>query len=202
MRSRGKTLGTCSRGGITLVEVLVALGIVALLVAMITPALSSFRTRASLTVASQNLRSIVAGFNLYAGDNNGMYPATGNDCSRMQATWNGGYLSDRKVFINPINQAKGTPVGNIYLGASIYVPCYFSANSNVFTNWSLTGGAIAAPVRVTDSPSIPLIYDQRADRLWNNNYVTLPNGKPGGLFGYPDGVVLLLGAQDSVVRSR
>lgn len=188
--------------GVSMVELLVAMGITAVLAALVIPALSTARTRASLTTATQNLRQIIVGFNLYAAENNGAYPPTGNDASRMQAAWNGGYLTNEKIFVNPINKAKGTPVGQIYLGGGKYTPCYFSANASVYTNWSMSGGAVLAPVRTTDSPSIPIICDQRADRLWANNYVTLPDGTPGGLFGYPDGVVLLLGAKNNVIRNK
>lgn len=190
------------RRGFTVVEVAVVITVVLLMAALLVPVFSKAKDRTGLVGTTANLQKIVNAFNLYAADNGGQYPPVGTDVTRMQKAWDGRYLDNEKVFINPINEAKTTSVGSIYLGGGKWVPCFFSANELIYTNWSMTGGAVATPLRVTDAPKVPIVWDQRADRLWAGNYVTLPNGKAGGLFAYPDGSVLLLGQGSSVIRSK
>ena len=62
------------RGAFTLVELLVVIGIIALLVAILLPALNKARQRAQTMVCSSNLRQIGVMFNLYVTDNQGWLP--------------------------------------------------------------------------------------------------------------------------------
>lgn len=61
-------------GGFTLVELLVVLGIIALLLALVLPVMQGMRARAWEAREIQNLRSIHQATMLYAGSNNGMLP--------------------------------------------------------------------------------------------------------------------------------
>jgi len=60
----------------TLVELLVVISIVALLVAMLLPAVTSAREQARRTICKSNLRQIGIGCKAYVTDNNGRYPIT------------------------------------------------------------------------------------------------------------------------------
>jgi prepilin-type N-terminal cleavage/methylation domain-containing protein/prepilin-type processing-associated H-X9-DG protein len=62
------------RPAFTLVELLVVIGIIALLVAILLPSLSKARFQSVLTVCAQRERQIVMAFQMYAQENRGFFP--------------------------------------------------------------------------------------------------------------------------------
>ncbi len=65
------------RAGFTLVELLVVIAIIAVLVAMLLPALSRARDSATRVACMSNLHQIGLGIVMYANDNRGLVPAWG-----------------------------------------------------------------------------------------------------------------------------
>jgi prepilin-type N-terminal cleavage/methylation domain-containing protein len=67
--------------GFTLVELLVVIGIIALLISILMPTLNKAKEQANAVKCSSNLRTLMQGFQMFANDNNGHLP--GNDSDRL-----------------------------------------------------------------------------------------------------------------------
>src|SRR3954468_12138591 len=65
------------RRGFTLIELLVVVGIIAVLIALLLPALQRAREHANRTVCLGNLRQLAAAMIMYNNENKGKFPAAG-----------------------------------------------------------------------------------------------------------------------------
>lgn len=81
MNDRGKQ---CA---FTLLELLVVIGIIALLLAIIIPSLRNVKMQAKRLVSTNNMRQIGLAVNLYADDNRGYFPLTTHTTSDTAKTW-------------------------------------------------------------------------------------------------------------------
>jgi prepilin-type N-terminal cleavage/methylation domain-containing protein len=75
------------KSAFTLIELLVVIGIIAILLAVILPALRAAKSLAQRVVSSSNLRQIGVGLTLYAEDNKGLFPLTTHTTSEIRKTW-------------------------------------------------------------------------------------------------------------------
>jgi len=115
MKMAGKSR-SISQGGFTLIELLVVISIIALLMAVLMPALSLAREQAKRIVCANNLRQIGLGLAIYAGDNNQKFPIDKYDKSHWM--WDIGiFLTDqiqksgsisRKGFYCPSNPKRNS----------------------------------------------------------------------------------------------
>jgi prepilin-type N-terminal cleavage/methylation domain-containing protein len=93
MRHKSERYGR--RGGFTLVELLVVIGIIALLISILLPVLGRARDQANRVACLSNIRQIGMGFRMYAGDNKDWCPFSApldlpNDLPEEYIHWRGG----------------------------------------------------------------------------------------------------------------
>ena len=74
--------------GFSIVELLVAISIIAVLLALLLPTLTSARAVALSSVCAGNLRQVYIGFSNYAGENNDHFPAIGGAGGAARTWWN------------------------------------------------------------------------------------------------------------------
>jgi len=67
------------RSAFTLIELLVVIAIIAILAAMLLPALGAAKLRAWTITCNSNLHQISLGLTMFADENNGFYPESGDD---------------------------------------------------------------------------------------------------------------------------
>jgi len=91
----------------TLVELLVVIGIIALLISILMPALSKVKAQANKTACSSNMRSIGQAMIIYANDNKGVTvrPASGSY---------GPHIDDFMFWqLNPLRNPNDTPIAKV-----------------------------------------------------------------------------------------
>src|SRR4051812_13563883 len=71
----------------TLIELLVVLAVIGMLAALLLPALSSAKKKASQAQCINNLKQIGAAMLMYVDDNNGVFPGLACACSYHREDW-------------------------------------------------------------------------------------------------------------------
>src|SRR5436190_4890447 len=82
------TLRRTRKSAFTLVELLVVIGIIAVLIAILLPALSKARSSSAEVVCQSNLRQFALGISMYADSNKGIMPYKGPDGSKADPDLN------------------------------------------------------------------------------------------------------------------
>jgi prepilin-type N-terminal cleavage/methylation domain-containing protein/prepilin-type processing-associated H-X9-DG protein len=164
-----------SRVGFTLVELLVVIGIIALLISILLPALNKARESANQTKCMSNLRTIGQGLALYCAENKGVLPAA--------------YMYE---FVNG-QQPNAAVAGYVHWSSYLYgdrskrgtLAAYQSAQGwDAFVCPSFNNGGLAPTntfqtnIDAGVSVESPGVIDQQAPRLsYTVNEVLMPRNK-------------------------
>lgn len=89
--------GSAMKGAFTLIELLVVIAIIAILAAMLLPALGKAKSRAQNVAAMNNLRQIMICWKIYADDNQNILPLNGGGGSYPK--WVAGSMRDDQVTV-------------------------------------------------------------------------------------------------------
>ena len=171
------------RLGFTLIELLVVVAIIAILAAILLPALTKAKEKARIVVCASNLKQIGLAMDLYTNDNNGVYP--------VHSTWSNllGGIGTKGYYSSSSFKFESRPL-NIYLtdpkvsecpsdrGDSLNSGvdnCYEAYGTSYLTQWNRYNFRTAkvtsatSPARVSDFERAPSTKLLLAEWPWHGN---------------------------------
>jgi prepilin-type N-terminal cleavage/methylation domain-containing protein len=179
---KGPAMSKRKRAGFTLVELLVVIGIIAVLVGILLPALSRAREMAKRTQCASNLRSLAQLALMYANTYKGRFPLAVEDPSGPAGfRLNPQYVADEMYTsfgFNDVLNSTGTPNG-VQIDQTWVCPSGASSMASVWSPATLTTYGPVADARPAPlSPSFPANYLTRSPLGWvlETSYCYCGNG--------------------------
>lgn len=167
------------RGGFTLIELLVVISIIALLVAMLLPALASARSVAREMVCKSNLRQIGLAWHMYSNDNQGMWPIIKyRDYSSVFNNYGGFEKGPLRVALRDYMSQPESP--NLAPGVAVWnmpVGTVWTCPEQVGTTGPDSNGYTGLPNHWFAGVIMKIENGEPLD-AWHMGYFTRPSGAP------------------------
>jgi prepilin-type N-terminal cleavage/methylation domain-containing protein/prepilin-type processing-associated H-X9-DG protein len=168
---------TGSKTGFTLVELLVVISIIALLAAILMPALGRAREMARASACLSNMKNIGSALNIFVADNKGKFPSNYN---YLNGEGSGGGYHHWTAMINPDQYKDPVTSGKYPRFAEQYVCPSHAPGGWAPTNFT-TGRIPSPPPGQASQDASGTIDDQQAPRLsYVGNEAIMPRKKYSG----------------------
>lgn len=146
---------TKSHRAFTIIEMLVVIAIIAVLIGLLLPALSSAREKASVTQDMNNLRQIGLATQMYLNDNDGAFFKPTANGPAWPGILNAKYITNWKTFLSPFDK-------NAFVDDVAQARVSYGMNQNA-TSTGVNGGP-ALLADQTTNPSAFIVYAAVPDR--------------------------------------
>ncbi|MBN8527037.1 MAG: prepilin-type N-terminal cleavage/methylation domain-containing protein [Planctomycetes bacterium] len=177
------------RQAFTLIELLVVVSIIAVLAALLLPAIGLVRETAKQIRCGSALRQVALGFQAYAADNDGLLPWVKEQSAGVNVLWSvrvAPYVDD------PAGTAANNGEAGVLTGCPSYAQAYNSGqlgyamnhvldrprswNSNWMVSWNMDDFMEFAVARVRNASTRALVFDH-ANQFYDANYAFRHRGR-------------------------